>query len=111
MLLARRFTLNPVLVIVSLVFWFWMWGVPGAILVSADAGNIEDRLRPGATLGGVWPLLGRMKKLAPVLRNSRRVFVRARFFNTRRTSCAHVGGVAVPAGEGTFERQRMPKDY
>jgi predicted PurR-regulated permease PerM len=28
MLLAKRFTLNPVLVIVSLVFWFWMWGVP-----------------------------------------------------------------------------------
>jgi predicted PurR-regulated permease PerM len=32
MLLARRFTLNPVLIIISLVFWFWMWGVPGAIL-------------------------------------------------------------------------------
>jgi predicted PurR-regulated permease PerM len=32
MLLAKRFTLNPVLVIVSLVFWFWMWGVLGAIL-------------------------------------------------------------------------------
>ena len=32
MLLARRFTLNPALVIFSLVFWFWMWGVPGAVL-------------------------------------------------------------------------------
>jgi len=32
MLLARRFTLNPVLVILALVFWSWMWGVPGAIL-------------------------------------------------------------------------------
>ncbi|HZV04180.1 MAG TPA: AI-2E family transporter [Gemmataceae bacterium] len=32
MLLARRFTLNPVVVVVSLIFWFWMWGVPGAIL-------------------------------------------------------------------------------
>jgi predicted PurR-regulated permease PerM len=32
MLLARRFTLNPVLVIISLVFWFWMWGVAGAFL-------------------------------------------------------------------------------
>jgi hypothetical protein len=30
--MARRFTLNPVLVIISLVFWFWMWGIPGAIL-------------------------------------------------------------------------------
>jgi predicted PurR-regulated permease PerM len=32
MLLARRFTINPVLVILSLVFWYWMWGVPGAVL-------------------------------------------------------------------------------
>ena len=30
--LARRFTINPVLVILCLVFWYWMWGVPGAIL-------------------------------------------------------------------------------
>ena len=32
MLLARRLTLNPVLVIASLLFWDWMWGVPGALL-------------------------------------------------------------------------------
>jgi len=32
MLLARRFTLNPVLVILSLFFWNWMWGVLGALL-------------------------------------------------------------------------------
>jgi len=32
MLLAKRFTLNPVMVLVSLMFWYWMWGVPGAIL-------------------------------------------------------------------------------
>jgi predicted PurR-regulated permease PerM len=32
MLLARRLTLNPVLVIASLVFWNWMWGVTGALL-------------------------------------------------------------------------------
>jgi hypothetical protein len=32
MLLAKRFTLNPILVVLSLVFWFWMWGVTGAIL-------------------------------------------------------------------------------
>ena len=25
MLLARRFTINPVLVIISLMFWYWMW--------------------------------------------------------------------------------------
>ena len=32
LLLARRFTLNPVLIILSLIFWYWMWGFPGAIL-------------------------------------------------------------------------------
>lgn len=32
MLLARKFTLNPVLVIVALFFWDWMWGVTGALL-------------------------------------------------------------------------------
>ena len=32
MLLANRFTLNPVIVIVSLFFWHALWGVPGALL-------------------------------------------------------------------------------
>lgn len=32
MLLARRFTLNPLLVIVALMFWDWLWGIPGALL-------------------------------------------------------------------------------
>ncbi len=32
LLMARRFTINPVVVILGLVFWYWMWGVPGAVL-------------------------------------------------------------------------------
>jgi predicted PurR-regulated permease PerM len=32
MVVARRFTVNPVAVVLGLVFWYWMWGVPGAIL-------------------------------------------------------------------------------
>jgi predicted PurR-regulated permease PerM len=54
MLLARRFTLNPVLVILSLVFWFWMWGVPGAILsvpMLAITKIVCDRVRPLAAFG------------------------------------------------------------
>ncbi len=31
-LLGRRFTLNPVAIFVSLMFWLWLWGVPGALL-------------------------------------------------------------------------------
>jgi predicted PurR-regulated permease PerM len=30
--LGRRFTLNPVVIFVSLIFWTWIWGVPGALL-------------------------------------------------------------------------------
>ena len=32
MLLGRRFTLNPVVIFVSLIFWTWLWGMPGALL-------------------------------------------------------------------------------
>jgi predicted PurR-regulated permease PerM len=31
-LLGRRFTLNPVVIFVSLIFWTWLWGAPGALL-------------------------------------------------------------------------------
>jgi predicted PurR-regulated permease PerM len=32
LLMARRFTINPVAVVLGLVFWYWMWGIPGAVL-------------------------------------------------------------------------------
>jgi predicted PurR-regulated permease PerM len=54
MLLARRFTLNPVLVIIALIFWFWMWGVPGAILsvpMLAITKIVCDGIRPLAAIG------------------------------------------------------------
>lgn len=54
MLLARRFTLNPVLVILSLIFWFWIWGVPGAVLavpILAIVKIVCDRVRPLAAFG------------------------------------------------------------
>jgi predicted PurR-regulated permease PerM len=54
MLVARRLTLNPVLVIGSLIFWDWMWGIPGALLavpMLAVAKIICDRIRPLAPIG------------------------------------------------------------
>ena len=54
MLLARRFTLNPVLVIMALIFWYWMWGVPGAILavpMLAITKIICDRIKILAAVG------------------------------------------------------------
>jgi predicted PurR-regulated permease PerM len=45
MLLANRFTMNPVAVILSLIFWYWMWGVAGG----ADVGNHQDCFGSAAT--------------------------------------------------------------
>lgn len=59
MLLANRFTLNPVLVIGSLFFWDYIWGVIGALLavpllaVSKIICDRIDTLKPlGHLLGG-----------------------------------------------------------
>ena len=59
MLVARKFELNPVIVIISLVFWYWMWGISGA-LVSVPlltsfkivCDRIESLMPLGHFLGG-----------------------------------------------------------
>ena len=54
MLLARRFTLNPVALILALIFWYWMWGIPGAILavpLLAITKIVCDDLRPLRAFG------------------------------------------------------------
>lgn len=54
MLLARRFTINPVAVILALLFWYWMWGVSGAILavpMLAITKIVCDDLRPLRAFG------------------------------------------------------------
>ena len=53
-LLARRFTLNPVLLIISLIFWYWMWGIAGAILAVPMLATFKlvcDRIEPLMALG------------------------------------------------------------
>jgi predicted PurR-regulated permease PerM len=54
MLMARRFTINPVAVILALLFWYWMWGVPGAILAVPMLAIIKivcDDIRPLRAFG------------------------------------------------------------
>lgn len=54
MLVARRFILNPVLVIGSLFFWDWMWGIPGALVAVPLLGIVKivcDRVRPLMAIG------------------------------------------------------------
>ena len=56
MLLARRFTLNPVVVIVSLFFWHALWGIPGALLavpLLAMFKIVADRVDPLKPIGHV----------------------------------------------------------
>ena len=32
LVLGRRFTLNPVIIVANVAFWGWLWGVPGILL-------------------------------------------------------------------------------
>ncbi len=56
MLLAKRFTLNPVIVIVSLFFWHALWDMPGALLavpMLAMFKIVADRIEPLKPIGHV----------------------------------------------------------
>jgi predicted PurR-regulated permease PerM len=64
-LLARRFTLNPVLVIATLMFWDWLWGIPGALLAVPMLGAVKivcDHIEALTPLGH---LLGNEASLTP----------------------------------------------
>lgn len=53
-LIARRFTINPVVVVISLLFWYWMWGFAGAILAMPMLAMLKiicDRIQPLAAFG------------------------------------------------------------
>lgn len=54
MLLGRRLSLNPVMIFVSLMFWTWLWGVPGALLsvpILVSLKVVCDRLPQLSSLG------------------------------------------------------------
>jgi predicted PurR-regulated permease PerM len=56
MLLAKRFTLNPVLVIISLFFWHALWGIPGALLAVPLLAMFKilcDRVEPLKPVGHI----------------------------------------------------------
>jgi len=56
MLMAKRFTLNPVLVIISLFFRHTIWGIPCALLavpVLAIFKIVADRIEPLKPIGHI----------------------------------------------------------
>ena len=64
-LLAKRFTLNPVIVIGALMFWDWLWGIPGALLAVPMLGTLKiicDHIESLTPLGH---LLGNEPSIAP----------------------------------------------
>jgi predicted PurR-regulated permease PerM len=58
-LLGRRFTLNPVVIFVSLIFWTMLWGVPGALLSVPILVSIKVICDRVPTMSSVSELLSR----------------------------------------------------
>jgi len=53
-ILGRRLTLNPVVIFISLMFWTWLWGMPGALLAVPLLMTFKifcDHFRPLASIG------------------------------------------------------------
>lgn len=54
MILGRRLTLNPVVIFISLIFWTWIWGIPGAVLSVPMLMTLKifcDHFKPLASIG------------------------------------------------------------
>lgn len=54
LLLAKRLTLNPALIVMSLIIWYWLWGVAGAFLavpLLAITKIVCERFRPLMAFG------------------------------------------------------------
>lgn len=53
-IMGRQLSLNPVVVFISLLFWGWLWGIPGALMavpLVVTAKIICDHYEPLAALG------------------------------------------------------------
>jgi len=54
MILGRRLTVNPLIIFISLMFWTWLWGIPGALLSVPLLMTLKivcDHFEPLAPLG------------------------------------------------------------
>ena len=53
-ILGRRLTLNPVMILLGLIFWGWLWGIAGAVLAVPMLASFKifcDHIKPLATIG------------------------------------------------------------
>lgn len=54
LIMGRRLTLNPVVLFVGLVFWGWLWGVPGALIAVPLMAMLKilcDHIEPLSPIG------------------------------------------------------------
>lgn len=58
LLLGRRLSLHPVAVFVSLAFWFWIWGIPGAFIAVPLLATFKIFCDHNDALAGIGGLLG-----------------------------------------------------
>lgn len=56
--LGRRLTLNPVAIVLNVILWAWLWGVPGALLAGPILVAVKVLCDNIASLGNVAELLG-----------------------------------------------------
>jgi predicted PurR-regulated permease PerM len=58
LVMGRRLTLNPIVLFVGLVFWWWLWGVPGALLAVPMIATFKIFCDHTEALGPVGELIG-----------------------------------------------------
>lgn len=54
LIVGRRLSLNPVVIVLSVLFWGWMWGMPGALLavpMLIALKTLSDRVKPLQVFG------------------------------------------------------------
>lgn len=55
--IGRRLALNPIAVLLAIVFWYWVWGVPGAVMAVPILASIKAACTPVPALRPVAELI------------------------------------------------------
>jgi len=59
LVIGRRFSLNPVIIFVSLMFWLWIWGVAGALLAVPILVSVKTICSRFPSVASVGEIIGR----------------------------------------------------